>query len=347
MQLENQEGNKKNSICRNNHYVPQMYLQQWGTDNKIYEYKMLVPHKKVPVWIRSSISSTASMPNLYVRGFKGDEYDDFEIDFNRRFETPAAEPLLKLIHGDRMSVSDWDKICDFVTLQFVRTPAFYIKNQKNNSALFEKELIDLSQHSIEQAPLPSHDSSSLNKHLLPLSIEITGERADDNHTMAKVTTIVGKSIWLAEIEHALMDGSIVRTTMRNLHWSVVSSHQDVVWPTTDDPFVFYNPQGRNLFNVGFNTPGSIFVFPISPNKALIAKSKGRFPSRFTATKEDALKIKRLISENALLSIFSSTEDPEIEKLRPRTVDESEFKRIQKETRAWYDLYWEEEVPLLK
>lgn len=335
------------NICRNNHYVPQMYLQQWGADNRVYEYKLLAPHEKMPIWGRPSIVNTASQLNLYVRVFDGDEYDDFELDFNRRFETPASEPLLKACQGKRMTVNDWDRLCDFIALQFVRTPAYYHKNKENTIALFENVIQKISQSPLEPRTSSKYDSADFDQHLIPLSVEVTDQHTDENHTLVKVNTVVGKSAWLAVIEHMLKDGSAFRTAIRELRWSIVSSHEDVIWPTTDDPFVFVNPRGRNLFHIGLKSPGSIFVFPISPRKALIAKSDGRFPPRYSATKDESYIIKRWIVENALLSIYSSEEDPEIQIIRPRVVDEKEFRRIQAETSSWYDQYREEEVPLLR
>ncbi len=335
------------TICRNNHYVPQMYLQQWGTDNRIYEYKLLAPHEKMPIWSHTSIVNTASQPNLYVRVFGGDEYDDFETDFNRRFETPASEPLLKACQEKRMTTNDWDRLCDFITLQFVRTPAFYHKNNEMIRTLFEDSIQEVSKSPLEPNTSPDNDYVGLNHHLIPLSLEVADQHPDENHTLAKVNVVVGKSVWLAVIEHMLKDGSVLRTAIRKLRWSIVSSHEDVIWPTTDDPFVFVNPRGRNLFQVGLNSPGSVVVFPISPRKALIAKSGGRFPPRFSATKDDSIKIKRWIVENAFLSVYSSEEDPEIQMIRPRVVDEKEFQRIQAETSSWHDVYREEEAPLLR
>ena len=79
------------SISRNNHYIPQMYLQQWGTDNKIYVYRLLVSDAKVPVWAQQAISRTASMPNLYTRISDGNELDDFEANFNMKLKLRSCK----------------------------------------------------------------------------------------------------------------------------------------------------------------------------------------------------------------------------------------------------------------
>ena len=102
-----------------------MYLRNWGTDNKIYVHRLLVPHEAFPEWQQCTIRTTAYIDNLYVRIEDGKEYDDFEIDFNRQFETPAQSVINRVCNDQKMSSEDWKTLCDYITSQYVRTPSFY------------------------------------------------------------------------------------------------------------------------------------------------------------------------------------------------------------------------------
>lgn len=56
--------------------------------------------------------------------------------------------------------------------------------------------------------------------------------------------------------------------------------------------------------------------------------------------------REMIVENAFLYVYSSFEDDEIQKIRPRVIDNKEATRIANELGAWYDIYNEQEAPLL-
>ncbi len=347
----NTEDKTTQHLKRNNHYVPKMYLRQWATDNKVYEYDLLVSHENVPLWRLKPLESTASQENLYVRYSRKNEADDFEKFFEREFETPAVESLYKACNNLRMCMQDWDRLIDFVTAQYVRTPSFYLKTHDTFKSATEVSLdevaTELSNMTYEELKNHKHSNTDIDTSLLPLTIEITNKKADDDHTYLYLETVVGKSSWLMGIQHLLNKNSQLRREMRKIQWGIVETDSDVRWPTTDTPLAIYNPHFSPSSLIGISLPDNVFIFPISPTKALIARNKKRVPSRWTATYQEALEIKRIIINNAFLCVYSDRKDDEVELMRPRVVDETEYKRIHSQFSEWYSLYNSEEVPLLE
>ena len=182
--------------------------------------------------------------------------------------------------------------------------------------------------------------------LLPLDVSITKENENDAHSFLSVETVAGKSSWLMCIKRFLGKNSVVTKWMRDLHWSIIESHPNVRWPTTDTPLVISNPHKHPGSFIGVGEPGNIFIFPISPEKALMARNGKRLSYGFKPSYEQSLLIKQAIVNNALLFIYSSHEDNEIVNMRPRTVSESEYKRVHASLNRWHANYLSEEVPLL-
>ena len=350
----NNKNDVKQKIGRNNHYVPRMYLKQWAdSDNKICMYNLLVSNENVPVWNKQAVSRTASMGNLYVRMDGKLERDDFEDYFAQNFENPAAEPLRKVCNGERLNTKEWMTLIDFVTAQYVRTVSFYIRMQPIVAEKIQSA-IDSVLSGIEKGIVDNRIKDDMNSHdgidmsLLPLDVRITKENENDAHSFLSVETVAGKSSWLMCIKRFLGKNSVVTKWMRDLHWSIIESHPNVRWPTTDTPLVISNPHKHPGSFIGVGEPGNVFIFPISPEKALIARNGKRLSYGFKPSYEESLLIKQTIVNNALLFIYSysSREDNEIVNMRPRTVSESEYKRVHASLNRWHANYLSEEVPLL-
>ena len=85
------------TITRDNHYVPRLYLKNWEENGRINIYSLIVPHDRVPFWVSRPSKSVAFQKNLYTRIEQGEELDDFEKVFSKRFEMPAKPCLDKII----------------------------------------------------------------------------------------------------------------------------------------------------------------------------------------------------------------------------------------------------------
>jgi len=335
------------NIQHNNHFVPQMYLNAWGSDNKIFEYRLLVSNEKVPIWTRKSIERTASQDYLYVNIVDGVESDEFEKVFNTKFETPAKIPLMKAICGDRMSSEDWKKLINYVTAQYVRTPKFFLQCKQIEESILPDVLKDLAKQleKMDFPPEPIEQEDELSS-LLPVKFDVLRQDEDGTAT-ANITVIAGKSSWLLTIRHILSVDSDVLKTIQAKKWRVVTSHPDIKWPTCDNPFVIFtiNQRGQYSITDGIGQPTNYFAFPLSPRKALLCGNK-TIPPNLILTEEESIMIKNLIIHNAYLYVYSDFEDSNVPLLRPRYIDLETYNRIYTEQKNWYDVYKAQEGPFL-
>ena len=89
---------------RDNHYVPCEYLKAWeASPGRLWLYRVLVSHGKVPLWNEKSIRGVAYHAHLYTRLAIGGATDEIEQWFDREYETPAAEVLQKVVSDSRLS----------------------------------------------------------------------------------------------------------------------------------------------------------------------------------------------------------------------------------------------------
>ena len=336
------------SLSKNNHYVPRLYLNNWGTNGRVWVYNLLVPNDNVPVWTSHSVERTASYDYLYIRIEEGKTIDDFEEDFNKRFETPATPVIKKACNGDKLTSEDWRILCDFVVAQSVRTPAFYLFLRQHSEQLFDEALKEVEEEIKKLSTIPKeHIEVSEESKLLPLRLSVTEEKPDEEHTNILIETVIGKSHWLFAIKHFLSDNSPLRNQFYQFKWSIVDAADDVIWPTSDNPLVYTDLcHFAYKNNIGQYRTDRAIVFPLSPKKALIANKNRVFPHRFKADYQTSIRIKNAIVNGALLYIYSSTDDGSIPVIRQRTVNEQEFQRIKAEFEGWFEQYKEIEVPLL-
>lgn len=340
------------NLARDNHFIPQMYQQGWSDDGKnIWEYKTLVHDDRYPSWQHRSITRTGVWKNLYVRVSDGSEQDDFEHMFHERFENPADVPLKKARNNERLSRNDWNALIRFICSQHVRTPGFFFSFRELNAQHASEALSEVASKLQDGNIQPKSDTgdsdSSYAKfnELVPVSLTLSDY--DDEHTGVKIETTLGKGAWLFSIQHHLREHSLLIETLCSYKWSIVEAPAGVIWPTSDRPLVLGAVQqnGENSCVLGIKE-ANVLLFPISSQKSIITCPGVKLPSRFTASAEEAKVFRELILKNAFLYVYSACEDQSIQSVRPRVVDSKEAARIRDELGAWYDLYKDEEAPLL-
>lgn len=337
------------SVSRDNHYVPQLYLSRWGVDHKIFVHRLLVPHEKYPEWKLCAIRNTAYIDNLYVRIEDGNEYDDFEFDFNKQYETPVKPVLDRICANQKLTPADWVLLCDYIMAQYVRTPSFY-----HWVAEWGQETIPHIMESTLKEVVEALKSSSLEQSagerdtLIPLEVSLTNQDGDEEHSFLNATTVVGKNLWLFVIKHALELDSSLRKTIHSMKWSVVTAPDSVKWPTCDAPVVIaeINQNGELIISNKLGQKRGVIIFPVSQKKVLLAAHKRIFDWNYIATNSFACKIKEAIVNNAFMYVYSSIEDPEVSDIRKRIVDAAVFVRLKKEYASWYDAYKADEAPML-
>ncbi len=334
-----------NNISRNNHFVPQMYLDAWKNENnKVWTYDLLVPNENCNLWNERTTKSIASQQNFYIVLKDKEEADDIEKYLNEKFEMPASKPLKKAIKGEELSDDEWKAIINYIGCQIVRTPAFVSKmlNISKNKlkdtfqqtiseigkVLNNNPLEELKKHTQEQ------DHTEENK-MFPLKIVDTGINCRDKRIL-KVETIIGKSYYLHEMMHLLSE------TIKVLHkheWKIINLDERVKIPTSDDPVICLNYYSNNNYDFegGWDNNGSEIIFPISPNKIIYTKVGVR-DIQFKLDYNLSIKIKTMIVEHAYRRIFSIDNEKWITKTRKRYVNIDEFNREKKMLENWHENY---------
>ena len=336
-------------IKRHNHYVPEMYLNNWAQNKRVYTYQLLTSHENVPIWNPTAIKNTASIDNLYVRQSKGKEIDDFEDVFMRQYETPAKEPLDKACSNQRLTKEDWHTLIEYVAAQIVRTPAFFFRTNAKMKGYMPSMLDSIGEKlaTVTQEQIKAHTHQKTKaEELIPLSINLTGMKPDDEHQLLEIKTVVGKSMWLFYIEYLLSNTAMV---LHKHKWSIVDAAEGVRWPTSDDPVIcinYYEP-GKYDFGGGWERKGTEIFFPICPTKALYTQVGYKHPPRISFDVETSVFLKKIIAEHAFMFVYASEQDKDIPVFRPRIVDLAEYNRVANEFEQWYDMYTEQEVPLLE
>lgn len=326
---------------RDNHFVPQTYLKRWSSDGlKIWLYRILVPHRDMPLWKLRSIRGVAYHAHLYTRISAGSETDEFERWFEKEFETPAQEALYKATSNRRLSAKEWENLIRFAAAQIVRTPANLIKSMERwrkempeflNSTL-QKVVQDIDKTS-KTGILPKN-KSTIDSETFPLRISREPSPDPDN-AILKAETIIGRSMWLFGIKHILTN--TVKVLLQH-KWSIMYSAPGVEWITSDDPVICLNYYGKGSYDFGggWGYKGSEILFPLSPHHMLYTKVGEKNHSRIDITCELSKELQRLIAEHSHRWIFAKEPFKEIEALRPRTIDEIAIKDELEAWKKWHN-----------
>ena len=322
---------------RENHYVPRLYLKHFeAAPGKIQTYRLLVSHPHIPLWKLRSVGAIGYHSHLYTRVIQGAESDEIENWFNHEFETPAEEPIRKVVEDRALSASDWRALIRFVAAQDVRTPARLIQSMKRSVEESPQQLEQVLAHAKEAMrkaketgqPLPKH--STPNSEYMPL--RVTTEVDEDKKAgRLKVELLVGRGSWHFEIKH-LLDKTL--NVLLTHSWGILKPPDDLLWFTSDDPVVklnYYN-ESKCDFGGGWGNPGSEIMLPLSPRHLLFTHiGAPASPNGTILPRRKAKFIRRFIAEHAHRMIFASTEDPQVRKLRPRMVN---LEQVRFESEQW-------------
>lgn len=334
-----------NNISRNNHFVPQMYLEAWkNKNNKIWTYDLLVPNDKCNLWNEKSTKSIASQQDFYIMLKKKEEADDIEKYINEKFETPASKPLKKAVEGKELSEDDWKAIINYIGCQIVRTPAFVSKmldiSKNKLKDTFQRTISEIEKklNNMSLEELKNYSKSKVyreNNEMFPLKIVDTGVNCGDK-SLVKVETVIGKSYYLQGMMHLLSE------TIGVLHkheWKIINLDDKVKIPTSDDPVICLNYYADDTYDFGggWNNIGSEIIFPISPSKLIYTKV-GEKDIQFELNYDLSMKIKTMIVEHAHRRIFSIDKERWITKVRKRYVNSDEFQREKEMLENWHKNY---------
>lgn len=326
---------------RDNHYVPRSYLKRWTCDGlKVWVYRVLVPHPRVPLWRKSSTRGIAYHEHLYTKLAASGESDEIERWLDSEFERPAEEAIDKIVSDQRLLPSDWALLTRFVAAQDVRTPARLVENLKRWTTtlpgVIQTTLADSVSRLEAMTPEERGALSDGPSDRDELPVRITLERNSDRPGgWIKGETVLGRGLWLWSMRHVLTH------TLRVLHqhrWTVLAPPDGMSWFTSDDPVlkVNFNSPTDYTFGGGWGSVGTDILLPLGPRHLLFTQVGQAVPQRGTRMDvEKATIVRRLIAEHAHRYIFADTPDPFVEQVRPRTVDAEVLKHEAHEWERWH------------
>jgi Protein of unknown function (DUF4238) len=331
------------ALTRDNHFVPQFYLKNFATSSgTVCEYRTLVSHSNVPLWKPVNVAGTGYERNLYTRIVRGEEADDIEQWLNCEFETPAREPLHKVLSDKTLTRTDWEILVRFLASQFVRTPAFLIKNLP----LWNQMTPGALNRALEDVVARLHEAKASGKRIIldpaphleyfPMRTH-RAELRGENKVQLGVTVVVGHALWFYVMKHALTH------TIKVLHkhnWTLLEAPIGSGWFTSDDPVICVNFRTESDYDFagGWNSPRGNILFPLTSRHIMFTEiGAGPHPSRYPSLRQ-AMLFRRMIAEHAHRRVYSLGEDGRILQFRPRVVDPIAFQN----ERALWEAFYEDQ-----
>ncbi|MEQ7148933.1 DUF4238 domain-containing protein [Enterococcus gallinarum] len=331
-----------------NHFVPKIYLKQWATVNRIYEYKLLVSHEQVPKWNSVSITNTSTVDSLYLYVEEGELTDEMEDYFSNEFEMKFGSFVDNVNRKKLISELDHDYISKLVVGQYLRTLRGYQWAQNIVIKQYPKIIEELSQKmNHELANKGEISKRKIDKYdmLLPLKMDINP--ADGDKSLLKIESYAGKSTWIMGIKHVL---NSTYKALNSASWTIYEAPLNFYWTTSDDPVIFLNYYGKDDydFNGGFGNPGTEIIFPLSPQKLLYTKIGDKSEEEYlVATYKVAELFQKLIVEHAFTKVYSQDKNHRVTKIRKRTVDKDKYSGVEQSLKNFHQSYMENEVPYLE
>jgi len=294
----------------------------------------------LPVWRQTSTRSVAYHEHLYTKIVASGESDEIERWLDSEFESPAEPAIRKVVAGRQLTPRDWKLLIRFFAAQDVRTPARLVENLKRWST----ELPELIQNTLRQsidrfAAMTAEERAAASASVAseteaPWRITIQ-RNATEPGGWAKAEAISGRGMWLWSMQHVL------KKTVRALYehrWTILEPPHGMNWFTTDDPVLKLNfvSESEYTFGGGWGNVGTDLILPLSPRHLLFTQVGKPVPARGTRLEaEKASLLRRMIAEHAHRYIFSSSPDPFVEQVRPRTVNPQAVRHEATEWQRWH------------
>lgn len=321
-----------------NHYIPAHYLKRWAAGTqKIWTYRLLVPHDNVHLWKQHSLETIGRREHLYTRIRDGNYSDELERWFSADFECLADPVIEKVTTAKSLTPEDWRVLARFVALQDVRTPARMTEIINHASEYLPAVLKDVLESAVEKFTTEKEKNISVEdrgeKPSIPIPISVRTEIKPDSETgTLRLETVAGRGYWLYAVE------VLLTKTIKHLEghrWTAIRPPIGMKWLTSDNPVVKLNYYSNGTFDLGggWGNTGSEIFLPLSPEWLLYTHvgRKPRFSRGSRLSEQIAFQIQSFIIRNAHRYIFSEQIDPRVSQARPRTVSQE---MIRAENEGW-------------
>lgn len=338
-----------------NHYLPEVYLKNFtDSASKVHTYRTLVPHENVPEWRSYYPSGIGYHRDIYTYSTNQGLTDEFEEWFEQEFETPASEPIRKVLSEAQLTPQDWKHLIRFVAALDVRTPVRMMEDLSRWDETLPKQIQDVLEKGVSWIKSLSPEEKTAIKPvernpLFPMKLE--GEIEDGASVgKLKLEMLKGRSLWLGTTRSMLTDSDALRTLLQH-RWTILRPAKGLTWFTSDCPVIRLNycRKGRYDFKGGWGSKGSQILFPLSPYHLMYTKIGEQHPPR-RGTKASLWFtecVQQMIAENAYRYVFAATEDPIVSKFRSRVIDKDMFQREKTYWKSWHKQNSEPELEYLK
>ncbi len=328
-----------------NHFVPRCYLKNFSKDgNKIWNYELLVPNSKFPEWKLSPIINKAYRKYLYISTIAGKENDDLEDWFNQEIETPASKVISKVVNNSRISKSDWGILIKFFALQYVRTPAYYIKIRsklKEIMPYLRNTSFRESIQKIESREAYSKKDYEIKSKLLSTPIHLpfkVTKNVDKNKDLLELQAEIlqSRETWIFQIRRALINTFEILNQHR---WTILCPPENMSFVTSDNPVIQLNCNDYNDYNLSgaWGSKGTDLILPLSPKHLLYTQVGKKVPPKGTKLPLHQFKLlQKIIAESAHRTIFADQENIEINKFRKREVNLEKYNHERQEWIKWHE-----------
>jgi hypothetical protein len=327
---------------RNNHYVPQSYLKNWGdTDGKVWAYRVLVSHSNVPLWKHASVKGLGSHAHLYTRALANQLSDEVERWLDANFESPAGAVIQKVVDDDRLTSQDWAHLIRFLAAQDVRTPARLVEMLQRWRQTLPSLLKETLEGAVQKLEASKRDGTPLDRsggveisEYFPVRIS-TELVPGQEQGILRAETVIGRELFLFNLKNLLT--KTVHALLAH-KWTILRSPEGIEWFTSDDPVIrlnFHNPSMYD-FGGGWGSAGTEIILPLSPRHLLYTKIGERPPQRGTVVStEMAGWIQRFTIEHAHRLVISTGPDANIAEVRPRVVDPAAYSEEVERWKNWH------------
>lgn len=325
-----------------NHYVPRTYLKHWGgTDGRIWTYRVLVSHPRMPLWKRFSVKGVAYHAHLYTRVVATGLTDEVERWLGSDFEFPAGEVIQKVVNNARLTPQDWSHLIRFLAAQDVRTPARLMEMLQRWHQTLPKLLKDTLKESVQELETSRREGKSLDRsnHIDAeyFPIRVTTELVPNEKLgILHAETVVGRGLFLFNLKYLLT--KTINTLLAH-KWTILRAPEGVEWLTSDAPVVRLNYHNHTKYDFGggWGSVGTEIFLPLSPRHLLYTKIGSRPPPRGTVVSaEFADLFQRFTIEHAHRLIFAVAPEVNVSELRHRVEDSEAFNAEVEQWRHWHE-----------
>ena len=327
-----------------NHYLPEVYLKNFtDLESQVYAYRTLVPHENYPEWRSYNPSGIGYYKNIYTYSTAQGVTDEFEEWFEREFETPASEPIQKVISEAQLTPQDWGHLIRFAAALDVRTPARMLQDLSRWGETLPKQIEEVAEEAVARtkslSPEEKATIKSVKKNpLFPVKIAM---EVEEGESMGELRTEVlkGRSLWLGTTKSILTGSDALKTLLQH-KWTVLRPADGLTWFTSDCPVIRLNyyREGYYDFKGRWGSKGSEILFPLSPYHLMYTKIGDQRPWRrgTKASLRFTEVVRQMTAENAYRYIFAAGQDSSVSKLRPRVVNQDQLQREKAYWEQWHE-----------